>query len=96
MATLDLSDPESLRLTLRGADENAILTTLRRWSYWQGAEVERDPATARLISVTLVTNRGQEATLREILWRSFELAFPIEGGNQLPPGAKAPKIMRGG
>lgn len=76
-----------LCLTLSGEEENRILSTLRRWPYWQRADVERDPADAeRCLSVTLVTDRMYEATLREILKRSFGLTFPAEGGSiDLPP-----------
>jgi hypothetical protein len=93
MATLDLSSPEELRLTLRGPDENTILTTLRRWPHWLRADVERDPEhTAQVIAVTLIADRNQEATLREILRRSFGMTFPTEGGDFAftPPPAPAP------
>jgi len=89
MTTLDLSIPGELRLVLRGAAEQAILTTLRRWPHWLRAEVERNPAeTSECVSVTLITERGQEATIREILRRSFGLTFPAEGGSRtlvIPP-----------
>jgi hypothetical protein len=82
MTTLDMSTPGELRLVLSGAAENVILTTLRHWPYWLRAEVESDPADAtQHLSVTLVAGRGQEATLREILRRSFGLVFPLEGGS---------------
>ncbi|MCU0492847.1 MAG: hypothetical protein MUD01_14745 [Chloroflexaceae bacterium] len=82
MTTLDISVAGELRLTLHGAAENRILATLRRWPHWQDAHVERDPAnTGQCIAVTLVTSRSNEATLREILLRSFGLRFPPEGGS---------------
>ena len=97
MTTLDMSSPDELRLVLYGVAENAILTTLRRWPHWLRAEVERDPADpSQCLSVTLITGREQEATLREILRRSFGLIFPAEGGSRdlvLPP---EPKPRRGG
>lgn len=97
MTTLDLSSPGELRLVLRGAGENAILATLRRWPHWLRAEVERDPAdTAQCVSVTLVASRGQEATLREILRRSFGLTFPVEGGSLTPVIPAAPASTRRG
>jgi hypothetical protein len=86
MTTLDLSSPDELRLVLSGAAENAILKTLRRWPNWLRAEVERDPADTDIcVSVTLVASRTQEATIREILRRSFGLIFPPEGGTRALP-----------
>jgi len=83
MTTLDLSIPGELRLTLRGAEENVILTTLRRWPNWLRAEVERDPMDpTQCMAVTLVADRYQETTIREILQRSFGMRFPTEGGDQ--------------
>ncbi|NTU81473.1 MAG: hypothetical protein HGA45_19180 [Chloroflexales bacterium] len=97
MSTLDLSTPDELRLTLRGAAENTILATLRRWPYWLRAEVEHDPADrAQCLAVTLVTGRGQEATLREILRRSFGLTFPPEGGDTALKPVPAPGPSRRG
>lgn len=81
MTSLDLSTPGEVRLTLRGKAEDAILTTLRRWPHWLSAEVERDPLDAgQCLAVTLVADRTQEPTLREVLRRSFGLTFPPEGG----------------
>ncbi len=89
MTTLDMSIPGEVRLILRGAAENAILTTLRRWPHWLRAEVEHDPVEpTQCVAVTLITERAQESTIREILRRSFGLTFPPEGGSQplvLPP-----------
>lgn len=83
MATLDLSVPGELRLTLRGMPENVILTTVRRWPNWLQAEVERDPSDpTQCMAVTLIADRAQEPTIREILLRSFGLRFPVEGGDQ--------------
>jgi hypothetical protein len=89
MTTLDMSNPGEVRLILRGETENAILTMLRRWPHWLRAEVEHDPVeTTQCVAITLITDRAQEATIREILRRSFGLTFPPEGGSQplvLPP-----------
>lgn len=83
MTTLDVSVPGELRLVLRGAAENAILETLRHWPYWLRVEVERDPADqAQCRSITLITGRNQEATIREVLRRSFRMTFPPEGGDR--------------
>jgi hypothetical protein len=78
-----MSTPGELRLVLRGAEENAILNTLRHWPHWLRVEVERDPANrAEYRSVTLITGRNQEATIREVLRRSFRMTFPPEGGER--------------
>lgn len=91
MTTLDMSNPGELRLVLRGAAENAILNTLRRWPHWSGVEFERDPADhGKYLSVTLITGCNQEATIREILRRSFRMTFPPEGGDT-PFLAEAPQ-----
>ncbi len=83
MATLDMSSPGELRLVLRGAHENAILNTLRHWPHWSRVEVERDPADQKqCLSVTLIADRSQETTIREVLRRSFRMTFPPEGGDQ--------------
>jgi hypothetical protein len=83
MAILDLRNSGELRLVLRGADENVILNTLRNWPHWLRVEVERDPADSdRYRSVTLITGRNQEETIREVLRRGFRMRFPPEGGEQ--------------
>jgi len=97
MTTLDVSTPGELRLTLRGAAENAILTTLRRWPYWLRVELEHDQTdAAQCVAVTLITGRNQEATLREILRRSFGLIFPPEGGETALRPAPEPRSRRRG
>lgn len=97
MTTLDLSIPGELRLTLRGEAENIILTTLRRWPHWLSAEVERNPIDAtKYTAVTLVADRFQESTIREILQRSFGMRFPPEGGNQAMKVMPAPVPARRG
>jgi hypothetical protein len=97
MTTLDLSTPGELRLILRGEEENIILTTLRRWPHWLRAEVEHDPINkAHTLAVTLITDRDQEATLREILRRSFGMTFPSEGGDITMRPPPPPKPQRRG
>ena len=97
MSTLDLSAPNQLRLVLRGAAENAILNTLRRWPYWREVEVERDPTDAtKYLSVTLIADHSQEPAIREILWRSFRMTFPPEGGTCALPIVATPKPVRRG
>lgn len=82
MSTLLLSDTGEVALTLRGAAEDQILTTVRRWPHWQRVTIERDPSNAkRCLSVTLITDQLYESTVREILRRSFGMTFPIEGGS---------------
>lgn len=94
MTILDVQVPGELRLTLRGAEENAILATLRRWPHWIGSEVQRDPANAqRCLTVTLITDRNHEPIIREILRRSFGLIFPPEGG-ELTYTPEPPPVSR--
>lgn len=82
MTTLSIAETGEVCLTLRGAEEDRILATLRRWPYWQRVTIERDPAnTNRCLAVTLITNRINEATMREILRRSFGMTFPEAGGS---------------
>lgn len=82
MTTLSISEADELCLTLRGNEEDRILTTVRRWPHWQRADIERDPVnSSRCLSVTLVTDRMYESTVREILKRSFGLTFPTAGGS---------------
>jgi hypothetical protein len=77
---LDVRIPGELRLTLRGAAENSVLTTLRRWPHWLRAELEYDPDDAsKCVAVTLIGDRSQESTLCDSLQRSFGLTFPVEG-----------------
>lgn len=83
MATLSFNETGDLSVTLRGAVEDAVLTTLRRWPHWRHAAVERDPQNAsRCIAVTLIADRQHEPTIREILKRGFGMIFPAEGGSQ--------------
>jgi hypothetical protein len=82
MPTLSMSPAGELSLTLRGAAENRVLETLRRWPYWRRVDIERDPADPDLyIAVTLVTDQTYEPMVREILQRSFGLKFPADGGS---------------
>ena len=83
MTTLFIAETGELHLTLRGAEENRILATVRRWPYWQRVDIERDPANAeRCLAVTLIADRGHEAVVREILRRSFGMTFPEAGGSR--------------
>ncbi|MFL5805402.1 MAG: hypothetical protein ACJ8CR_27140 [Roseiflexaceae bacterium] len=97
MTTLSLAEAGELHLTLRGAEENRILTTVRRWPYWQRVDIERDPANAeRCLSVTLVADRVHESTVRMILSRSFGLTFPDTGGSrEIGPEPPASPRRRG-
>ena len=97
MTTLDTSVAGELRLTLRGAAENRILDTVRHWPHWRLGNIEHDPANEQQYqSVTLITDRVHEATVREILKLSFGLIFPPEGGNrELAPEAPRPAGRRG-
>lgn len=82
MATLSINEVGELCLTLRGAAEDRVLTTLRSWPHWLRADVQHDTQNpSHCIAVTLITNRNHEATIREILKRGFGLTFPPEGGS---------------
>jgi hypothetical protein len=96
MATLTRAvSGKTLTLTLRGADEDRILATVRRWPYWDEVSIERDPADAdHILSITLHTDRANEATLRAILERSFGMTFPAEGGDCAPDAAEPPPPVR--
>jgi hypothetical protein len=97
MTTLSISDSGELRLTLRGEAENRILTTVRRWPHWLRADVERDPVNATIcLSVTLVADQTYEATVREILKRSFGMTFPAMGGSsEIAPAPPTRPSRRG-
>jgi hypothetical protein len=96
MTTLSVSDSGEVCLTLRGAAENRILTTLRRWPHWRRVTIERDPANVeQCLAVTLVTDQIYESTVREILRRSFGMTFPPDGGSsEIPPEPPAPSRRR--
>ena len=97
MATLTIAETGELHLTLRGAEENRILATVRRWPYWQRVDIERDPANAkRCLAVTLIADRGYESTLRDILRRSFGMTFPEAGGTRDISPEPLPTPSRGG
>jgi hypothetical protein len=91
MSTLIISESGEVSITLRGAEENPILTTVRRWPYWRRVALERDPVnTDRCLAVTLIADQAHETIVREILKRSFGLTFPLSGGScalvpKLPP-----------
>jgi hypothetical protein len=90
-------EPDGISLTLRGAPEEIILATVRRWPHWSEVVVERDPVdSARCVAVTLITQRLYEPTLRSILERGFGLKFGAEGGeSEMPPLPPAPPPRRG-
>jgi hypothetical protein len=97
MTTLSTSAAGELCLTLRGAEENRVLTTLRHWPYWRRADIERDPADPeRCISITLVTDQIYEPMVRDILQRGFGLKFPAEGGSSELGPAPPPRPSRRG
>jgi hypothetical protein len=82
MTTLQRAESGEWHLTLYGAAENRILTTLRRWPHWQRVTIERDPLDAQqCLTLTLITDQEHESTLREILQRSFAMTFPVAGGS---------------
>jgi hypothetical protein len=97
MTILYTSGSGELCLTLRGAAENRILTTLRRWPHWSRVDIERDPLDAEnCLSVTLITDQEYESTLREILKRSFGMTFPLTGGSSELSPEPPPKPRRRG
>jgi len=81
MANLSYPSPAEVQLRL-GSQEDAILTVVRRCGWWTRAEVEgRLPGSKEVSGVVLTADRGTDATIREILHRSFQLVFPAEGGD---------------
>ena len=81
MTTLSIGETGELYLTLRGAEENRILASVRRWPYWQRVDLERDSADAeRCLAVTLIAGRIYESMVRDILRRGFGMTFPEAGG----------------
>lgn len=77
-----LSYPSSTEVQLRlDSQEDAILTVVRGWAWWKRAEVEGQlPGDIGVSAVILTAERTADATIREILHRSFQLVFPVEGG----------------
>src|SRR5690349_17445 len=97
MTTLSISESGEVSLTLRGAEENRILATVRRWPHWQRIALERDPVnTEQCLAVTLIADHAYESTVREILKRSFGLTFPTLGGSCELPAEPAPPPRRRG
>jgi hypothetical protein len=88
-----LSYPSATEVQLRlGAQEDAILTVVRHWAWWTRAEVEgRLSGDTQVSAVMLTADRDGDATIRQILHRSFRLVFPAEGGESAParPGTGA-------
>ena len=97
MTTLSIAETGELELTLRGEEENRILTTMRRWPYWLRVAIERDPVNAeRTLAVTLTADRIYESTVREILRRSFGMTFPEAGGtHEIGPEPQPSRRRRG-
>ena len=91
MAQLSYPSPTEVQLRL-GPHENAILAVVRGWAWWTRAAVEGQVAgDATVSAVVLTADRSSEATIREILQRSFQLVFPPEGGERVlaaPPAAQ--------
>ncbi len=96
MPFLTFPSPSEVELRL-GAHEDAILSVVRRWRSWTRAEVEgRIAGDAEVSAVVLTAERGTEATIREILYRSFQIVFPTDGGEGavVERGAGAPAGRR--
>jgi hypothetical protein len=95
-----LSYPSSTEVQLRlGAQENAILTVVRGWSWWTRADVEgRVPGEPQVTAVILTAARSEDRLIRDILHRSFQLIFPAEGGDgvltTVAPTARARRSYR--
>jgi hypothetical protein len=95
-----LSYPSATEVQLRlGAQEQAILTVVRRWGWWTRAEVEgRVSGEGQVTAVILTADRGSDQTIRTILRRSFQLVFPAEGGAGIvaapTPEAGPPRTRR--
>ena len=97
MTTLSISESGEICLTLRGAAENRILATMRRWPHWRNVVLERDPTdAAQYLAVTLIADQTHESTVREILKRSFGLTFPATGGSCELPLDSPPRLRRRG
>ena len=81
MTQLSYPSPTEIQLRL-GPHENDILTVVRQCAWWTRAEVEgRVPGSSEVSAVILTAERAMEPTLREILHRSFQLVFPVDGGD---------------
>jgi hypothetical protein len=97
MTTLSISESGEISLTLRGAAENRILATMRRWPHWRRVALERDPVNAQqYLAVTLIADQAHESTVRDILQRSFGLTFPETGGSCELPLEPPPPLRRRG
>jgi len=96
MAQLSYPSAEEVQLQL-GPREDAILGVVRRWAWWLRAEVDgKLPGCSEVTSVTLTAARAQDATIREILDRSFQLVFAADGGEGMvvPAPVESPKRRR--
>ena len=92
-----LSYPSVTEVQLRlDAQEDAILSVVRKCPWWTKAEVEgRFPGSTTVSSVSLTTTRAVESTLRRILQMSFGIVFPAEGGVGQQPVREAPRVIGG-
>lgn len=77
-----LSYPSATEVQLHlGQHEDNILSVVRRWRWWTRADVERKlPDAAQVTAVILTAERMMDGTLRDILYGSFNLVFPVDGG----------------
>lgn len=80
MAHLRYPSSSELELQL-GPHENEILSVVRHCGWWTRAKIEgRAPGEAEVVAVSLFADRSMDTTVREILQRSFQLIFPVDGG----------------
>src|SRR3954453_21019159 len=98
MAYLSYPSAEEVQLRL-GAHEDAILTVVRHWAWWTRADVEgRLPGDGHVSAVILTAERSTDTLIREILHRSFQLVFPLEGGEGVVsvsgPGVRVKRTPR--
>jgi hypothetical protein len=99
-AVAHLTYPSITEVQLRlGAQEDAILSVVRRWGWWKRAEVEgRVPGETQVTAVVLIAERAMDQTIRKILHRSFHIVFPADGGEGVAgvpePAARLPRRGR--
>lgn len=93
-----LSYPTATEVQLRlGPSEDNILTVVRRWRWWTRADVEgKLPGAVQVNAVILTAERSMDGTLRDILYESFHLVFPQDGGEGavLPTGTRGRRHRR--
>jgi hypothetical protein len=101
MAELSYPSPTEVQLRL-SAQENDILTVVRRWGWWTRADIEGQvPGNSQVTAVILTAARPEDRTIREILHRSFQIVFPAEGGEGVrvagePARGARQRFRRGG